>query len=119
MSTPFASKDQAVHDMLYRMSQARGTRPAFLTPVQADALRLFMEDYEVAHVDWSKDTEQRDRMVDLETVLSDTTYRFLTVFFGEGWGLEQTEKECGVPARSGRVIMRIAAEYLVPYYELE
>lgn len=119
MSTPFATKDQAMRDMLDRVSRDRGNRPAFLTPVQATSLRLFMEDYELAHVDWSKDTEYRDRMVDLETVLSDTTYRFLTVLFGEGWGIEQTEKECGVPARSGRVIMRIAAEYLVPYYELE
>lgn len=116
MSSPFQTKHGAICAMLEKLSRPRSGRPAFISEVQASSLKRFAEDLEIAHIDWSKDTGARDRIVDLETVLSDTTYRFVTVLFGEGWGLEQTEKECGLPARSGKIVLLIAAEHLVPYY---
>ncbi len=71
--------DALVHRLL---TPSRG-QGAVLTAVEGYALRHFVEDYTAARIDWGRDTDQRDRAVDVQTVLSPTTYRFLTTVFDE------------------------------------
>lgn len=110
--------EQSNAAMVHRLLTPSRGQDAVLTTIEGKALRCFVEDYTAARADWGRATEYRDRVIDVQTVLSLTTYCFLTMAFDEGHMLETAEKECGIPARSGKVILKIAAEQLVLYYEL-
>lgn len=112
----YQTKYHATRAMLEKLSLPHGERAAFISKRQVEALIRFAEDYGLAFVDWDKETEFKSRLIDIECLISGTVYRFMTTLFGDGRGLEATEKKCGLPIRSGKVVLLIAAEQLVSYY---
>lgn len=117
MSGPFLTRDQFNTEVIKRLTKSRGGAKPFLTQEQCAALLRFQQEYVVAELDWNKPTPERENVFELEDVFGDTLRRFLYVLLSEGWGLEETEKELGIPSRSGRVCLRIASELLMQFYD--
>lgn len=111
-----AKLSQLVHQLTADRKNQNG---ATCTKVQADSLVRFVEDWLIANLDPRKNSAEMKRVVEIQKMLGPTIFEFMVRSIGQCNGLEDTEKTCKIPARSGKILLRVASEHLVPFYGLK